>query len=162
MRRNQWIQAYKNAPWRKQLQFIGVFSGTVIFIAIVAGVYLNVTARAATLGREIQDLQEKKEILQRDIEDMRTSLAYLTTNEEMERRAIEAGFVLIEPGTPEYYQYEDYGGKETAQLAPEGQQTLPSVFLLPREYTISLFEWIQETIYLIGIQTGAQSGGNVP
>lgn len=162
MRRNHWIQAYKNAPWRKQLQFIGVFSGTVIFIAIIAGVYLNITARAATLGREIQYLQESKESLQRDIEDMKTGLAYLTTNKEMERRALEAGFILIEPGTPEYYQYQDYGGKPTAQLAPEGRQSLPNIFVLPREYTISLFEWIQETIYLIGIQTGAQSGGNSP
>ncbi len=162
MRRNQWIQAYRNAPWRKQLQFIGVFSGTIIFIAIIAGVYLNVTARAAALGREIQDIQDDKEILKRDIEDMNTSLAFLTTNKEMERRALEAGFVLIAPGTAEYYEFENYGGKQTTELAPLANQTTVNLFELPREYTISLFEWIRETVYSIGVQTGVNSGGNAP
>ncbi|MBT6357502.1 MAG: hypothetical protein HOJ58_05270 [Chloroflexi bacterium] len=120
------------------------------------------TARAAALGREIQDIQDDKEILKRDIEDMNTRLAFLTTNEEMERRALEAGFVLIMPGTAEYYQYEAYGGKQTAELAPIGNQIPENLFNLPREYTISLFEWIQETIYLFGVQTGVRSGGNAP
>ncbi len=154
MKKNPWIQAYKNAPWRKQVQFIGMFSGIVIFIAIVSGVYLNVTARAASLGREIQDIQDRKEILQREIEDMETTLAILTTNEEMERRTIEAGFILIEPGQAEYKIYQGYGGKQTTELAPIGQSPITKAFELPREYTISLFEWIQESLYKIGIQTG--------
>ncbi len=38
-------QAYSQAPWRKQLQLIGIFLVVLVFFALVAGIYLSVTAR---------------------------------------------------------------------------------------------------------------------
>ena len=53
----QFTQAYTQAPWRKQLHMIGTILLALVSAAIVAGIYLNVTARAAAEGREIQDMQ---------------------------------------------------------------------------------------------------------
>ena len=47
-------QAYSQAPWRKQLQWIGLFMLAMIMVAMVAGIYLSVSAQATTAGREVQ------------------------------------------------------------------------------------------------------------
>jgi hypothetical protein len=141
------------------MQFIGLFSAAVVIIAVIAGVYLNVTARAATIGREIQDLQSEILILERDIEDLETELADQNSADTMLKRAKDLGYEEIEPGRAAYIQVENYPGKQIAQLAPEAQQPAGTQAELPREFTISLIEWIKETLYLIGLQTGAQAEG---
>ncbi|HEX9091996.1 MAG TPA: hypothetical protein VF831_10930, partial [Anaerolineales bacterium] len=49
--------AYSQTPWRKQTYLIGVILLFLVCAAIVAGIYLNVTARAAAVGRQIQEMQ---------------------------------------------------------------------------------------------------------
>ena len=51
------VLAYKEAPWRTQRKWIGLFLVGTIAVGMVAGIYLNVTSRAALAGREIQDLE---------------------------------------------------------------------------------------------------------
>ena len=58
-------QAYRLTPWRSQLQIIGMFLLILVMIALVAGIYLNVTARAATIGRQIQNLHEEIQVNER-------------------------------------------------------------------------------------------------
>ncbi len=55
MQTAQIIHAYKQAPWRVQRQWIGVFLLAVIGAAMVAALYLDVTAHAALAGRQIQE-----------------------------------------------------------------------------------------------------------
>ena len=50
-------QAYSQAPWRSQTQIIVVFMLAVVAAALVAFIYLNTTAQAATIGRQIQEMQ---------------------------------------------------------------------------------------------------------
>ncbi len=54
-----YVFAYKQAPWRIQRQWIGTFLLAVLGIAMVAALYLDVTAQAAISGREIQDLADE-------------------------------------------------------------------------------------------------------
>ena len=54
---HQLTQAYSQAPWRKQMYMIGVILLVLVSAAIIAGIYLNVTARAAAVGRQIQEMQ---------------------------------------------------------------------------------------------------------
>ncbi|NJN44110.1 MAG: hypothetical protein HC806_04835 [Anaerolineae bacterium] len=93
----QLIHAYKNAPWRVQLQLIGMFSLAVVVIALIAGLYLNVTARAATIGREIQDMEREILGLQHITADLENQLGLLTSIKTMERRAEDLGFQVINP-----------------------------------------------------------------
>ena len=148
------IQAYRQAPWRKQVQWIVFFAATVIFIAVVAGIYLNVTARAATIGREIQDMQDDKHAIQQKIEDLETRLALLTSAGEMEKRAREMGF---EQGNKEesiYLLVLGNGGRQMAAFAlPPGPTTF-SGHTLPPEFTLSLIDWARDMVSQLALQYG--------
>lgn len=155
--RDRFIQAYKNTPWRKQLQVIGLFSVSITFIAIIAGVYLNVSARAATIGREIQEMRATMTVIEREIQDHESQLAYQTSAKVMAQRAEDSGYQLIAPNQVIYIQVTGYTGEQNAQLASTQQSHASAFHTLPRAHTVSLIEWIRETIYIIGQQTGAQA-----
>lgn len=156
------IQAYRNTPWRIQLQIIGLFSATLVFLAIIAGVYLNVSARASTIGRKVQSIQATQEVVEREIEDLETRLADVTSAEAMERRAEEAGYKVSSPQDTTYLVVDGYPGKQVALLSPALQRASTTMEKLPGDFTISLFEWIRQMVYLISLQTGAQTEGALP
>src|SRR4030066_1053584 len=100
---HQFTQAYSQSPWRKQMYMIGVVLLVLVSIAIVAGIYLNVTARAAAVGRQIQEMQVRIygyhyligeasdsyvpiEELEQNISNLTSQLAYLTSYAVMEER----------------------------------------------------------------------------
>src|SRR3990170_1760727 len=85
-------QAYSQAPWRKQLQLIGLFLLILIIGALIAGIYLNVSARAAVVGRTIQGMRAEIERIKRENADLETKRAFITSNEQMEKRAQGLGF----------------------------------------------------------------------
>ena len=153
------IQAYRNTPWRIQLQIIGLFSASLVFIAIIASVYLNVSARASTIGRRVQSIQATQEVVEREIEDLETHLADITSAEAMAKRADEAGYEVASPQNTTYLVVKGYPGKQVGLLAPAPQRTAPSMEKLPGDFTVSLFEWIRQMVYLISLQTGAYSEG---
>jgi hypothetical protein len=156
------MQAYKQAPWRTQLQWVGLFSAAVIFVALVAGVYLNVTARAATLGREIQDMQNEKLLMEQRIEDMETQLAVLTSAKVMEERALDLGFEPIDKNQVTYVIVPGYGGRQTAELAPLPGADRGEFTFLPPEFTLSLFDWIFGVVdgfAVQGVASGNAGGG---
>jgi len=76
-RSKELIQAYKETPWRRQMQMISFVAGVVVVLALIAAVYLNITARSATTGRLVQQLQSERADLEQHIEDMRTQLAFI-------------------------------------------------------------------------------------
>ncbi|HLE15009.1 MAG TPA: hypothetical protein VI776_09690 [Anaerolineales bacterium] len=148
MNRVQYLtQAYHQAPWRKQLQYIGLFLMGLILVALVAGIYLSVTARAATVGRDIQKMHDEIEITEREIEDLKTELALITSNRKMEERAGQLGF---HPVSAEELAYVDLPGftkpnQVTLALSPSPRVAGASV--LSPEYTQSLFEWLRERVF---------------
>jgi hypothetical protein len=140
-------QAYSQAPWRKQLQLIGLFLLVLILGALVAGIYLSVTARAATIGRSIQEMRAAIEVVERDIEDFETQLAFITSNSQMETRASELGFRPMEPGEAQYVLVSGYEKPETATLAQPPSPAVPIRPTLPQDYTQSLFDWLRERVF---------------
>lgn len=137
----QIIQAYRQAPWRKQIQLIGLFVAGLVIVALIAGVYLDVTARAATTGRAVQDLQQTREDLEQEIEDMATELASLSSVEVMEIRAQALGFEFLTPGAITYLAVPGYEIRSGARLAPSPGSQFGSALRLPSVYTQSLFDW---------------------
>src|SRR5512135_2014663 len=100
---NRLTHAYSQAPWRKQTYMIGVILLLLVCTAIVAGIYLNVTARAAAVGRQIQEMQVRVygyhyltndagenyvpiEELEQKIASLTSELAYLTSYKVMMSR----------------------------------------------------------------------------
>jgi cell division protein FtsL len=139
-------QTYAQAPWRRQLQLIGLFSLVLVSIALVAGIYLNVSAKAAAVGREIQSMQTQIETLDREIEDLRSQLATVLSSTEMEARALRLGFAPLSPEQTIYLKIPGYTDRQPVVLAPNSQRTLVSAIVLPEQYTESLFDWARRRL----------------
>jgi len=135
-------QAYKPAPGRTQVQWSGMFLLVVISFVMVAGLYLSISAQAATAGLDIQDLQVQKDETTRRMADLRNQLAYLTSDQVMEKRAKDLGFKLNRIDDPTYLIIPNYAGRELASMAPPpGLDMIPSPVLRPA-YIQSLWEWL--------------------
>jgi cell division protein FtsL len=140
-------QAYSQAPWRKQLQWIGLFMLGMILVAMVAGIYLSVSAQASTSGREIQILYAEMEEIRRDIEDMESQIAYLTSNSEMEKRAQELGFSQISSEEIFYILVPGYSRPDQVEIGGAAGAALPIIPTVAPEYTQSLVDWLRERVF---------------
>jgi hypothetical protein len=157
-------QAYSQAPWRKQVQWIGAFLLVLVFVWLIAALYLDVTARAATVGREIQEMQigqietantqpDKENLLsvedlKRRNADLQAELAYLLSEDTMQERASGLGFQLVDPGTALYVEVPGYIPPQTATLAPPPGPTIPSQDTQAIIVRSSLLDWVGEQFRL--------------
>jgi hypothetical protein len=136
---NQLFQTYRQATWRTQLQWIGLFLIGLSILGIVSAFYVNVTSRTALAGREIAFAKKNIIKMQHNIADLESKLASLGSIQNMQARADAMGFI---PATPEDFTYISipaYIPKPAFSLAPR-QIPNPAPILLP-EYTESLFDW---------------------
>jgi cell division protein FtsL len=145
----QIIHAYRQAPWRVQRQWVGVFLLFVIGAAMVAALYLDVTARAAIAGREIQETRFEITTVQRSNADLETQLAKLTSTEEMENRATALGYRPIQPGELDYVAVPGFAPPEPTILKEAQDVTEPDQ-TLPPDYSQSLIEWFDQRMQVGG------------
>jgi hypothetical protein len=151
MQATQIIHAHKQAPWRVQRQWVGAFLLFVIGAAMIAALYLDVTARAAIAGREIQEMRFEIIAIQRSNADLETKLAKLTSTAEMERRALQLGYRPVQPGELDYVPVPGYVAPEPEILLAAEDVTV-SEQALPTEYSQSLLEWFDEQIKSGGVR----------
>lgn len=140
------MQAYSQAPWRKQMQVILWFSLSVIMISLLVGLYLNVSARAATHGREIQGMQAKIRVIQRTNADLEAQLAFLTSASVLEERIQE---LQLQPASPEQLMYvvvDSYIPRQPANLAPPAGPAVASSPGITPEFSQSLVDWLKEEL----------------
>lgn len=143
----RFTHAYSQAPWRKQLQLIGLFMLAVIIVALVAGIYLNVTARAATIGRNIQGLRFEIKEQELEIADLESQLALITSNREMQARAEELGFQQVDADEIFFIVVPDYSGRQPRRMTNPEVNPLPQSRTLSSDYTQSLFDWLRERVF---------------
>ena len=139
------IHAYRQAPWRVQRQYVGAFLLAIIIVALISALYLDVTARAALAGREIQELRVEITSLQRMNADLETELASLTSSNMMQRRALELEYRPVKPGELDYVFVSGYTAPEPDILLAAVDIAHPATHL-PEEYTESLIEWLDERV----------------
>jgi cell division protein FtsL len=84
-------QAYRQAPWRATLQRLGVIFAILAAVAIVALIYLSISAQAAAAGLDFQKLETDREKYMRENADLSARLAYLSSESVMQARAKELG-----------------------------------------------------------------------
>jgi hypothetical protein len=144
---NQFVHAYKVAPWRIQRQWIGSVLLAVVVFAMIAALYLDVTAKAAIAGREIQDLTNAISASEQASADLQTELAALTSASVMEQRAVALGFTPMERDKVEYLVVPGYAAPKPEILkgAPLPQLSAPSI---PPEYSQSLLDWLDASLSL--------------
>jgi len=139
----QIIHAYRQAPWRVQRQWVGVFLLFVIVAAMVAALYLDVTARTAVAGREIQELRAQITTVQRENADLETQLADLTSTSMMRQRAERLGYRPVLPGELDYVAVPGFV-KPEPDILLAAEDVMPRIETLPAEYTQSLLEWFDD------------------
>lgn len=153
---DNFTQTHAQAPWRKQLQIVGLFLLFVVGVSLVAGIYLSVSARAAAVGRDIQDKNELLDAYDREIEDMQSRLAAILSTEEMEARALKMGFQSIQPDQIVYSTIPGYVEQHRVVLAAKSPRSVVGARVMPPEYTESLFSWMKrrflsESLVLSGV-----------
>lgn len=151
--------AYRQAPWRLQRQWAGVFLLGLLVLAMVSALYLDVTANAAIAGREIQRLRVDITDTQRMNADLETRLASLLSTRSMEVRARALGFRPAEAGEIHYLLVPGYfqvSGVRLEKIAPPPAAT-PA---MPPEYTQSLLDWV--AAFLSGSPGELAGGGMLP
>jgi len=151
MQASQIIHAYKQAPWRVQRQYVGAFLLVVIVLALIAALYLDLSARTTLTGREFQELQLQITAIQRSNADLETELANLTASSVMQQRALELGYRPVKPGELDYVFVPGYTAPEPDILLAAADSTSRD-FALPDIYSQSLLEWVDERIKSGGIQ----------
>ena len=130
----------RQAPWRVQRQWVGLFLLGFVAIAMVAAVYLNVTVRITVAGRRIQDLQTEITDNQRTNADLETQLASLTSFAAMQQRAAILGFQPARPEDVIFVIVPGYTPQSAVNMSSAVEA--PQAFILSPEYTESLFDWI--------------------
>jgi hypothetical protein len=144
----QIVQQVRQAHWRVQRQWIGLFLLGLVAVSMVAGIYLNITVRATLAGREIQSIQKELIDDQRANSDQETILAGLTSVGSMQKRAESMGFQPAEPGNITYVVVPGYTPQTAVDMSQPGadnQSQSDKPVLLPN-YTESLFDWITRTL----------------
>lgn len=164
--RNKKNQAYLLSPWRSQIQWIGSFLLMVVTAALVAFIYLNTTAQAATIGRQIQEMQVNMDAhvaitdpgAQAEIEtlsieelsiriaELEAQLAVLTSQTMIEQKAREMQMAPSDPDHVVYLYVPGYHGQTTANIAPPPRLERASASMIPAVYRQSLIEWMKMKI----------------
>lgn len=139
------VHAYRQAPWRIQRQWIGGFLLAVLGLAMVASLYLDVSAQAAIAGREIQDISAEMSAAQQANGDLETKLSELTSTSVMEQRATALGYQPVDASQLEYVIVPGYTDPKPAILAG-APPLLPSAPSISPEYTQSLIDWFNERL----------------
>ncbi len=141
------LQAYQQAPWRVQLQWLGFFLLGIVLIAAVAGMYLDLSGRAASAGWSIQTLENQVTKLKREINDLSTKLAYVSSSIQIKQRLSGTDMQLLNPEEALYIEVEGYQPKDNVILAsPSFISSIPSPIVQP-EYTNSLWDWFVDNVW---------------
>ena len=152
------LQAYKQAPWRVQMQWIGLFLLALVILAALAGVYLNINSKAASSGRNIQFLESNIEDINNNIAELTTKLAEAESTERMMRRAKELGFTLINPQSAVYLKVPGYVPEDELVLAPPRADIINTTPIIQSAYKDSLWDWFAKNIWLISGSSSEEGG----
>ncbi len=143
----------QKTPWKTQQQLFGFVLVVLVFAAMIAGIYLTITSRAAVLGREIQNLEAQITDGKRLNADLSNQLGVLLSYQSMAERAWAMGFTLASPEDIEYVTIPGYAAPQPVDLSearPDEQQANT----LPDAYTQSLWEWFEAQLVTSGLSGG--------
>jgi hypothetical protein len=111
-------------------------------LLIVAGMYLAVNSRVARAGREVLVLQNERAEFQRQIAELTSTMAELTTPQHMLERALELGYWPAGMGDMLYIGVDVYVAPETFEAPLPPASTSDHTAALSPAYTETLGEWL--------------------
>jgi hypothetical protein len=144
------IQAYSNSPRRQKLQIIGSIFMAIVVAAVMLILYLVISARVVSMGRQLQQAKDQIDQLVYLSVNYHNEITNLSRFEVMEERAVELGFRAPYPGEVFYVPVTGYQGEIQAWIgtSTDAQPAVINVNLV--QYHESLIDWIgrQLSIFL--------------
>ena len=141
-------QAYKQAPWRRQIQSIGLSLLPVVAIAVFISLYLIISAQAAAAGLQIMNLHYEEEEILRTIANQRTQLAWIASYSQMQKRAEKMGYETAPESNVHYITIAGYQGQNAVLIAPPPGLENDSALLVNDLYNQSLSNWFLNTFFI--------------
>ena len=142
------MQAYKQAPWRVQLQHLFYIVLAIVTILVVAALYLNISAQAATAGLDFQGYEWQRQDLERQIANNIAILGQITSEENMVARAKALGYTPIAMDKAVYVVVPGYTGRQPAIFAPAPSSDMLADPIIKPSYTQSLWEWLFQGVLI--------------
>ena len=141
------LYAYQQSPWRTQIQWVGLFLLAFVLITAVLSVYLNISAKAAIAGRNIQYLENDIDDVNNEISDLRTELALAKSLEERMAKLEDVHFKTLDPLQAIYLEVPGYQPDDNIVLASPSVNTIKETPIVKSTYKISLWEWFRDNIW---------------
>lgn len=138
-------QAYRQAPWRRQIRSLGMSLLPVVAVVVVAALHLVVSAQAAEAGLQIMDMHYQEEEILRQIANQRAELARMTSYKEMVQRAKNLGYETAIAESIHFMTISGYQGQDAVLLAPPPGIENQSTPLINEFYQESLWDWFIDT-----------------
>lgn len=138
-------RAFKQAPWRVQVQLIASLAAGAIVIVALGGLYLTEASRAATAGRDVQSLQIEKAALEFAIDRQTALIAQAKAVARIEKRAQELGYAPAVIEQMDFILVEGYYGPQLAVPAATIEPVAP---VLPN-YNETLGTWFANQLSFV-------------
>ena len=136
------IQAYSNSPRRQKLQIIGSIFMAIVIAAVMLILYLVVSARVVSIGRQLQQAKDEIDQLVYLSVNYRNQIALLSRFEVMEKKAKDLGFRAPYPGEVFYVPVSGYEQFTQTHVEVAGDTKLAVINVNLVEYHESLIDWI--------------------
>lgn len=140
---NRWARAFREVPWRRQMQLIATLALAAVVMMAVGGIYLAEASRAATAGRDVQSLRDQRDELMRQNEMLRAQIASYQSVAKLNERARQLGFVPATIDQLEFVVVPQYQPQEAVVVAPT---PVPESQL---SYEESLGDWLAQQVPLL-------------
>jgi len=138
------VAVARESGLRFQRQWIISFVTIVGMLALLAGLYLNVTASASIAGRQIQNLEVEITTNEQLNADLETQIATLMSNSTLEQRAETMGFQSVDRKALEYIVVPGYFPPQAVNMV-SAQAPTESLATSP-EYNETLIDWFSKQI----------------
>lgn len=142
------IQAYSNSPRRKKLQIIGGFFLALVIFSVLLISYLVVSARAVSMGRQLQQAKDEIDRLVYLNVNYRSAIASHAHFEDLEEKAQELGFRAPYPGEVFYIQVPGFNQDQQPVSSGLEPASPTKINLNLLEYQESLLDWVQKQMMI--------------
>lgn len=143
------IRAERDRSARVQQQWVISFVVIIGMLALLAGLYLNITATASIAGRQIQSLEAEITSNEQVNADLETRIATLMSNAVLEQRAVSLGYVPAERTTLQYMVVPGYFPPQPINMVSAAAPN--QVISASPEFNETLIDWITKQIEIASI-----------
>jgi len=142
MKKENLTQAYRQKPWRIQMQWISRVLTILVIVVLAVILNLNIISRSAHAGVQVRILEAERERLERTISGNRTTLAELTSAKVMKQRAKELGYQPVRQDQIEYIYMAGYLEKDSLPVEIPLKRNQQNSNLINPVYTQSIWDWL--------------------